>query len=119
MIMTPAAGTLTVGRSLISEAETEVETPRLRAVCSITINKYSKMRRAMLNTHTEASGNLCARNPIRVTSSLSLRNEWHKIRGASVCRCRSCWPLPMYGTQRWLLGLEEFPINALHIVEDQ
>ena len=27
--------------------------------------------------------------------------------------------MPMYGTQRWLLGLEDFPINALHIVDDR
>ena len=73
------------------------------------------MRRAKLNTHTDASGNLCARSPIRVAS----RKEWHEISGASACRCQSCWPMPMYGTQRWLLGLNEFPINALHIVDDQ
>ena len=40
--MKPAAGTLTGGRSLISKAETEVETPRLRAVCSIIIKSILK-----------------------------------------------------------------------------
>ena len=111
--LTPAAGTLTGGRSLISKAETEVETSRFPAVCSITISQYFKKRSAKLNTHTEASSNLCARSPIGVTS----RNGWHEISGASA-RCRSCCPTPMYGTQRWLLGLEEFLKHALHIVDD-
>ena len=114
--LTPAAGTLTGGRSLISKAETEVETSRLRAVCSITISQYLKMRRAKLNTHTDTSGNLWARSPIGVTS----RNGWNEISGASA-RCRSCCPTPMYGTQRGLLGLENssFLMSALHIVDDQ
>ena len=43
--LAPAAGTLTGRRSLISEAETEVETSKLWAVCSITISQYIKMRR--------------------------------------------------------------------------
>ena len=73
------------------------------------------MRRAKLNTHTDASGNLCARSPNRVKR----RNGWHEISGASACRCRSCWPRPMYGTPRWFLGLENGLINALHIVDDQ
>ena len=42
----PVAGTLTGGRSLISKAETEVETPRLWAVCSITISQYLKIKDA-------------------------------------------------------------------------
>ena len=67
------------------------------------------MRRAKLKRHTNASGNLCARRS---------RNGWHKISGASACRCRSCWPTPNYGTQRWLLGLEDFLKHALHIVDD-
>ena len=82
--LTPAVGTLTEGRSLISKAEIE-ETPRLRAVCSITICQYLKMRRAKLNTHTDASGTLCARSPIQ-------RNGWYEISGASARRC----PRPMY-----------------------
>ena len=59
--LAPAAGTLT-GGSLISKAETEVEIPGLWAVCSITISQYLEMRKKM--THTDASGNLCARNLI-------------------------------------------------------
>ena len=115
--LTPAAGTLTAGRSLISKAEPEVETPRLWVVCSITISQYLKMRRPKLNTHTDASGNLCACSPIPVTH----RNGWYEIRisSARACRCRRRWPAPIYGTQRWLLGLEDFPINALHIVDDR
>ena len=112
--LTPAAEILTGGRSLISKAETKVETSRLRAVCSITISQYSKKQRAKLNTHIDTSGGFCARSPIRVTS----RNGWHEISGASTCRCQSCWPTPMYGTQRWLLGVENFPIKALHIVDN-
>ena len=57
--LTPAAGTLTRGRSLISKAETEVETPKLWAVCSIVISQYLKMRRAKL-TLTLASAVTCA-----------------------------------------------------------
>ena len=38
----PAAGILTGGRSLISKAETEVETLKLWAVCSITNNSVLK-----------------------------------------------------------------------------
>ena len=112
--LTRAAGTLTGGKSLISKAETEVETPRLRTVCSITISQYLKMRWAKLNTHTDTSGNLHACS--RITS----RNGWHEISGTCyVCRCRSFWLRPMYWTQRSFLGLEEFLINALHIVGDQ
>ena len=62
----PVAGRLTGGRSLISKAETEVETPKLWAVCSIAISQYLRMRRAKQNTHTDASVNLCACNPIRL-----------------------------------------------------
>ena len=115
--LTPAAGTLTGGRSLISKAETEVETSRLRAVCSITISQYLKMRRAKLNTHTDASGNLCARSPIQVNR----RNGWYEISGASACRCRSCWPRPIHWTPRPFLGLEIFffLMRALHVVDDQ
>ena len=107
--LTSAAGTLTGGRSLMV-------TSRSRAVCSITISHYLKMRRAKLNTHTDTSGNLWARSPIGVTS----RNGWNEISGASA-RCRSCCPTPMYGTQRGLLGLENssFLMSALHIVDDQ
>ena len=74
------------------------------------------MRRAKLNTHPDASDNMCACSPIRL--GVTSRNGWHEISGASACRCRSWWPTPMYGTQRWLLGLKDFPINALHIVDD-
>ena len=111
--MTPAAGTLTGGRSLIFKAETEVETPRLRALCSITISQYFKMQRTKLNTHTDASGNLRACCPIQLGAAS--KNGWHGISGASA----RCWPRSMYGTQRWLLGLENSPINALHIIGDQ
>ena len=111
--LTPAPETLTRGRSLISKAEIEVETSRLWAVCSITLTQYLKMRWAKLNTHTDASSNLCACS--RITS----RNEWQEISGACYeCR-RSCWPRPMYRTQRWFLGLEKFLIKALHIVDDE
>jgi hypothetical protein len=60
--MTPEVGTLTGGRSLISKAETEVETPRLWAVCSITTSQHLKMQSVKLNTYTDsdAGGNLCA-----------------------------------------------------------
>ena len=110
--------TLTGGRSLISKAEIEVETPILWAVCSITIIQYLKMRQAKLNTHADASGNSCACS--RITS----RNGWDGISGPGAsacheCRCRSCWPRPMYWTQRWFLGLENFLINARHNVDDQ
>ena len=114
--LTPAAGTLTGGRSLISEAETEVETSRLWAVCSITISQYIKMLRVKLNAYTVASGNLCPCS--RITS----RNGRHAISGACYeCRRRSCRPRPMNWTQRWFvrLGLEKFRINALHIVDDE
>ena len=109
--LTPAAGKLTGGRSLVSKTETEVETPRLWAVCSITISKYLKMGWAKLNTHTDASGNLCACNRIRVTSRDGWRGACHE------CRFRSWWHRPMHWTQRRFLGLENFPINALHIVQ--
>ena len=72
------------------------------------------MRRAKQITHPNASGNLCARSPIRVKS----RNGCHEISGASACRCQSCWPTSMYGTQRWILGLDDFLKHALHIVYD-
>ena len=111
--LTPAAGTLTGERSLISKAETEVETPRLWVVCSITISQCLKMRWAKLNTHTDA-GYLCACS--RITS----KNGSNEISIACYkCRCRSCWPRPTYWTQKWFLGAENFPINALHIVDDQ
>ena len=113
--LTSAAGTLTGGRSLISKAEAEVSTPRIRAVCSITISQYLKMRRAKLNTHTDASGNLCVRSPIRIK-----RNGCYKISGASACRCWSNCPRPMYWTPIRFLGLENFffLMSALHIVDD-
>ena len=113
--LTPAVETLTGGRSLISKAETEVETPRLRAVCLITICQYFKIQRTRLNSHTDASGNLCASSLIRL--GVTSKNGWHWISGASACRCESCWPRNMYGIQRWLLGLEKSLINAHHIVE--
>ena len=72
------------------------------------------MRRAKqvkLNAHTDASGNLCAFSRIQVTS----RNGWHEISGANACRCRGCWPEPVYGSQMWFLRLENFLVNALHI----
>ena len=52
-----------------SKAETDVETPILRAVCSMTISQYLKVRWAKLNTHADASGtsNLCACS--RITTS--------------------------------------------------
>ena len=62
----PVAGILTGGRSLISKAEIEVETSKLWAVCSITISQHLNMRRAKLNTHTDASGHLCACGPNRL-----------------------------------------------------
>ena len=74
------------------------------------------MRRAKLN-HTDASSNLCASSPIRL--SVTSKKGWHGISGASACRCKRCWPRPMYGTHRWLLGLENSLIKALHIVDDQ
>ena len=71
------------------------------------------MRKAKLNTHTDASGILCACIPIRVTR----RNGWHEISGAGACRCRSCWPRPMCWTPKPFLGSENFfPRSALHIV---
>ena len=70
------------------------------------------MRRAKSNTHTDAGGNVYTCGPIRVTN----RNGWHKISGASACRCQSCWPRPMYRTQSWFLRLDDFAIKALHIV---
>ena len=114
--LTPAAGTLTGGRSLISKAETEVETPRLWAVCSITINQYIKMRKVNLNTYTGASGNLCpCSRRIRVT-------RCHKIKGASLsaCRWRSCWPIDRSIHWTLFLGLDIFffVISALHIDDD-
>ena len=114
--LTPEAGTLTGGRSLISKAETEVSTPRIRAVCSIRISQYLKMRRAKLNTHTDASGNLCVRSPIRIKR----RNGCYEISGASACRCRSYCPRPMYWTPIRFLGQENFffLMSALHIVDD-
>jgi hypothetical protein len=43
-----------------------------------------------LNTHIDASGNLCACQYSRMT------NGWHEISGACYdCRCRSCWPHPI------------------------
>ena len=71
------------------------------------------MRRAKLNTHTDASGNLCAHSPIQL--GVTSRNGQHEISGASACRCRCCLPKPMCGTQRWFLRLENFLQNALHI----
>ena len=75
------------------------------------------MQRTKLNAHTDASGNLCACSPIRL--GVTRKNEWHGISGASACRCEICGPRPMYGTQRWLLGIDNSLINALHIVDDQ
>ena len=92
-IKTCWTGILTGGISLISKAETEVETLRLWAVCSKTISQYQKMRRAKLNTHSDASGNLCAYSTIRL--GVPSRNGWQEIIGASACRCRSCWPRTM------------------------
>ena len=77
-------GTLTGGRSLNSKAETEVETPKLWAVWSITISQYQNMRWAMLDTHTDARGNLCAYSRIRVRR----KNGWHEISVA--CYERRC-----------------------------
>ena len=105
-------GTRTGGRSLISKAETEVETLRLWEVCSITISQYLKMRWAKLNTHTEGCGNLGA------CSRFINGNGWHKINGA--CRCRRCYPRPVYFTQRRFLGLGIILINALALhIDDQ
>ena len=77
------------------------------------------MRWAKLDTHTNASGNLSACSRIRVTS----RNGWLEISGACyecrICRCQSCWPRPMYCTQRRFLGLENFLVNMLHIDESE
>ena len=109
--LTTAAGTLTGERSLISKAETEVETSRLRAASSITISQYLQMRRAKLNTHTDASDNLCACSPNRL--GVTSKKGWHGISGTSACRCKTRWPRPMHGT-RWLLGLENSLIKALH-----
>ena len=72
--LTLAAGTLTGGRSLISKAEAEVETPKLWAVCSIAISQYLKMQRAKLNTHTDASGKLCACSPTDIRLFVTSRN---------------------------------------------
>ena len=116
--LTPVAGTLTRGRSLICRAETEVESPGLWAVCSITKDKYLKKRWAKLNAHSDASGDLCACS--RITTSC--RNRWHEISGACYeCRWRSCLPTgsPMYRThtRRWFLGLENFLIKSFHVVD--
>ena len=107
--LTPAARTLTGGRSFIPKAETKVETPKSWALCLITISQYLKMRWAILNTHTDGSVNLCARSCIRVAS----KKGWNGISGPSARRCWSCWHWP-YRTQRWILGLEKFLINPLH-----
>ena len=48
----PAAAILTGGRSLIFKAETEVDTFKLWAVCSITISHYLNMRSAKLNEYS-------------------------------------------------------------------
>ena len=58
-------------------------------------------------------------SPIRL--GVASKNGLHGINGASACRCESCWPRPMYGTQtrRWLFGVENSLIKALHIVDDQ
>ena len=114
-ILTPAAGTLTRGRSSFSIEETEVETPRSWAVCLITMSQYLKMRWTQQDTHTDASA-ACS----RITS----RNRRHEpeIVGPCYegrCRCQSCWNRSMFWTQRWSLRLEKFCINALHIVVDQ
>ena len=111
-MLTRVAGTLTGGRSLISKAETKVETPKSWAVCLITTSQSLKMRRVKLNTHVVASVNLCAWNRIRDTS----RNGRHEISGASACRCRSCRPRPMHGTLIRFLRLGNF-MSVLHIVE--
>ena len=66
------------------------------------------MRRAKLNTHTDASGNLCAHSPIQL--GVTSRNGQHEISGASACRCRSCLPKPMCGTQRWFLTILDLKI---------
>ena len=60
-------------------------------------------KKEKMNTHTDASGHLCACG-LGVTS----RNGLHEISGTSGRRCRSCWPKLMYGTQRRFLGLENF-----------
>ena len=92
----------------------DVETPRLWAVCSITINQYLKIQWATLNTHTDASGNLCASS----LSVITCRNGWHEISG-SCYECRSYWPRSMYWIQKWFLEFESFLKNALHIVDDR
>ena len=111
--------TLTGGRSVpaISEskAETDVETPILWAVCSMTISQYLKVRWAKLNTHADASGtsNLCA------CSRITTRNGLREISGTCYeCRCQYYLPRPMYWIRRWFLGLEESLIKALHIVDE-
>ena len=109
----PAVGTLTRARSLISGAETEVETPKLWAVCSITKNQYWKSWWANLNAHTDASS-LCASS--RITST----NRWNEMSGACYeCWCWSCWLVLMYWTLGWFLWLENFLIKALHLVGGQ
>ena len=72
------------------------------------------MRWAKLNTHTDASGNLCACNRI-ITM-----NGWHEIGGACYeCRCWSRWSMIICWTQRWFLGLKNLLVEALHLVDGQ
>ena len=78
------------------------------------LDNNKSILKAKLNTHTDASGNLCL-----IRLGVTSRNGWHEISGAGAYRHRSRWPRPMYGTQRWFLGLEDFLINVLHIVDDQ
>ena len=61
----------------------------------------------------DASFNDIECSPIRL--GVSSKNGWHGINGASACRCESCWPRSLYGTQsrRWLLGLEN-SLMSLH-----
>ena len=108
------AGTLTRARSVASGAETEVETPRLWAVCLITQNQYLKMwwakpKLKALNAHTDASDNLCA-------CSLITRMRMEISAACYESRCQSCRPIPMYWNERRFLGLDNFLIKALHLL---
>ena len=73
--LTPVGGlgTFTGGRSLISKAETEVESLRLWAVFSITItwSQYLTIRCTKLNTHTNSCG-----KPVRF--KLQSYDSYHK-----------------------------------------
>ena len=75
--LTPAAGTLTRARSLISEAETEIKTPRLWAVCSIAKNQYItfKIRWAKLTPAIT-----CA----FAVASLAWKDEWMQLRWTEI-----------------------------------